>query len=117
MPIFTSTIVGTRFRPPSAMTLLGLLPKGAHLLLQREPLNKHDANATAVYHGDEHLGYLPAGDAATLAPILDRLGLDRHDATITFEAIIDHGSVRFGPKLSCRLPEWTEAEVDEDTVT
>lgn len=40
--------------------------------LRREPDNPCDANAVAVYVGDEQLGYVPASEAHAIAMFLDR---------------------------------------------
>lgn len=47
------------------------MPEGAALRLVREPHNEHDANAIAVFFGALHLGYVRAGVAKHLAPLID----------------------------------------------
>lgn len=46
---------------------------GTEYLLIREPKNKHDPNAVAVYGRGRKVGHLSAKKAETLAPILDSL--------------------------------------------
>jgi hypothetical protein len=88
-------IVGARFHPP-AQAILCTLPVGTELELLPEPTNPYDANAIMVYVSGEavpaseeldslasgygtnsvkiretpyhHLGYIPRGIAAQLAP-------------------------------------------------
>ena len=47
---------------------------GVEYRLVREPENVYDANAVAVYGQERKVGYLSAAKAASLAPLLDRLG-------------------------------------------
>lgn len=47
---------------------------GNEYLLVREPRNKRDANAVAVYGRGRKVGYLTEAKAAALAPIFDELG-------------------------------------------
>jgi HIRAN domain-containing protein len=51
------------------------LRAGARVVLEREPDNRHDANAILILNtaGDE-LGYVPREDAAVMAPLLDAGG-------------------------------------------
>ena len=63
------SVAGTSFRDATAL-LQRLQPKHA-LILRREPENKHDENAVAVYRHDKKLGYLPRGLAAKIAALLD----------------------------------------------
>lgn len=41
------------------------------LMLRREPENTHDKNAIKVIWVDIHIGYIPAGTAEKLAPLMD----------------------------------------------
>jgi len=92
-------IVGAKFRPP-AQGLLDLLAHSTPLILRREPGNEYDINAIMVLvassalegaeerfakviegygltiedlraRSEWHLGYIPRGDAAQLAPRID----------------------------------------------
>ena len=47
---------------------------GVEYRLVREPKNVYDANAVAVHGQERKVGYLSAAKAASLAPLLDRLG-------------------------------------------
>jgi hypothetical protein len=93
-----TTIVGTKFRGKSAMTILAALRPGQRLELRRERQNKHDRNAVAIYYEGEHLGFIPRHDNAELAAALDRG--EKLDAELTSEAIVDLlGELRFLPKI------------------
>lgn len=48
-----------------------------HFIIVREPRNKHDANALAVYGGGRKVGYVSAARASTYAPLLDALSVSR----------------------------------------
>ena len=48
------------------------LTVGAPLTLVREPNNRHDANAVAVYFQKDKLGYVPRGENSAIAQMLDR---------------------------------------------
>ena len=56
-------------RGPGVWPFLSL---GAELSLRREPLNRHDTNAIAVWFRNEHLGYVPRRDNPMLARLMDR---------------------------------------------
>jgi hypothetical protein len=57
---------------------------GERLLLDREPDNPHDKNAIVIRRLDgQELGYVPAADAVTLAPLMDA-----------------------GQELSCKVNTW-----------
>lgn len=47
---------------------------GYSYVLVREPSNRHDANAVAVYDATRKVGYLSRAKAAVYAPHLDRIG-------------------------------------------
>jgi hypothetical protein len=100
--IFVTSIIGTKFRGPNAVAMVGAMPRGLRVRLEREPDNEFDGNAIAVYYGVQHLGYVPRGHAAELARALDR-GAAETEAEVVAEAIIDQGDVRFAPKIAVRL--------------
>ncbi|MFN4000855.1 HIRAN domain-containing protein [Microcella sp.] len=51
------------------------LSAGAHeYILRREPTNKHDSYAIAIYDGTNKVGYLTTSTASRMAPLLDLLG-------------------------------------------
>lgn len=69
--------------PPLHLTLAGFqyhraegiwpfLRPGLELRLRREPWNRHDPLAVAVYYRREKLGYLPRADNAAVARWLDQ---------------------------------------------
>jgi hypothetical protein len=45
---------------------------GTEYLLYREPKNRHDKLAIAIYSRQRKVGYVPAATASVLAPLLDR---------------------------------------------
>lgn len=51
---------------------------GRTYVLLREPKNPHDPNAVAVYGRGRKVGYVSAGRAAAIAPILDQIGADAY---------------------------------------
>jgi hypothetical protein len=96
-----SRIVGNQFRPQFHQNVMDSLNKGVKLVLEREPNNKHDPNATKVLvplagGTGAWIGFLPAVHAARLAPIIDKMGADK------FEVIVhpQHGK----PHLLIRYP-------------
>jgi hypothetical protein len=97
-----TTIIGTKYRGPNAVAMVGALPRGLRVRLQREPDNEFDGNAIAVYYGTTHLGFLPRIHNIELAPALDR-GAAESEAEVVAEAIVDKGDVRFSPKIAVRL--------------
>lgn len=68
--LYPSWVAGLEHRP-NAMLMLPALERGDMLDLRREPTNPHDQNATALYFGAVHLGYVPARHAF-VADVLDR---------------------------------------------
>ena len=70
MAKMSTYIAGCNHKPGASARLL-ILPNGQHLELKREPENKFDKNAAAVYHGGLHLGYVPAVDSPAVAKVMD----------------------------------------------
>jgi hypothetical protein len=64
------TITGMKYYP-GAWDLICRLKPGCTLLLEREPRNRHDANAVIVKWGARQLGYLPRDLAGKIAPLMD----------------------------------------------
>jgi len=74
-------ITGTHFASPGAWDFVAKLRSGVPLIMKREPDNKYDHEAIAIYWGSRKLGYVPnaardekgnrAGLAHELAPLLD----------------------------------------------
>lgn len=67
----TTSIVGTSFRGPAAQNALARLKAGEPLRVVREPNNKYDRWACAVYRFDLHMGYLSRGVAKDMAALID----------------------------------------------
>lgn len=71
----TANIVGSSFYP-NAGNIISRLRPGAKLVLKREPTNKFDKNAVAVFFNFSgnltQLGHLSRGLAELLAPKLDK---------------------------------------------
>jgi hypothetical protein len=65
------SIAGTSFIQGSWEFVQRMRPNIA-LILKREPTNKYDTNAVAVYWAQKKLGYVPRGFAKELAPLLDK---------------------------------------------
>ncbi len=68
-----ASIVGSSFHAGAANSI-ARLRIGQGLKMVREPDNKYDKNAIAVYYFQQCLGYIPRGLAAEIAPNMD-LGL------------------------------------------
>jgi len=60
------------FRHHRAAGIWPFLRPGLELRLRREPWNRHDPQAVAVYYRQEKLGYLPRTDNTTIARWLDQ---------------------------------------------
>jgi hypothetical protein len=61
--IFTSACVGMSFRPKTVLqTMLNDEDVDIHLSIKPEPDNKYNPNAIAVFHNDNHIGYIPDTD-------------------------------------------------------
>lgn len=65
------SIVGTMFRP-GAWHFVGKLDPRVALTVKRQPANKYDKNACAIYWGGKQLGWIPAAFAAEIAPLMDK---------------------------------------------
>ena len=65
-----SPLAGFQFHPGEE--IWPSLTVGAPLALVREPNNRHDANAVAVYFQKVKLGYVPRGENSAIAQMLDR---------------------------------------------
>lgn len=74
----TVVIVGCQYHPGALEYIRFLdtkMPSRPNwkLMLKREPENRHDKNAVAVYDwtGKKHLGYVPRQDAVAVAKVMD----------------------------------------------
>jgi hypothetical protein len=63
-------IMGSSFYP-NAGTCIARMRLGQPLIAKREPTNKYDRNAVAVYQQNMQLGHFPRGFAAEVAPLMD----------------------------------------------
>lgn len=70
------SIVGTNFCGPKAQVLIKALKPGADVVLVREPDNKFDKNAVAVWVDGERIGYVPKATNRALAAFIDQGGRD-----------------------------------------
>ena len=68
------SIVATNHCTPEAQAAIKTLKPGDALVLIREPENKFDKNAIAVYAGFHKVGYIPKGKNLALAALIDRTG-------------------------------------------
>jgi hypothetical protein len=93
-------IVGTKYRGPAAVAALARLRPGDRLRLVREPSNRHDPDAVAVYSGTTHIGYIPRGDNRDVADAIMRA--DSVAAVVTHGAIVEEGEIRLGPRIEVR---------------
>lgn len=80
------SIVGMNFR--KSEKFVAELAPGTKLALVREPTNKYDKNAVAVWCGDVHVGYVPKTQNAVLAKFIDENGVERAGETT---AVADAG--------------------------
>lgn len=74
----TYSIVGTNFCGPKAQVLIKALKPGADVVLVREPDNKFDKNAVAVWVDGERIGYVPKATNRALAAFIDQGGREWH---------------------------------------
>ncbi len=69
------SIVGQKFR--GLDPYLAGTHAGVEAILAREPTNKFDPNAVAVFVDGVHVGYLPAKENGPVAEMIDRTGETR----------------------------------------
>lgn len=86
-------IVGARHQ--GAENLVKSLDFGEPITLRRDPNNRFDRNAVEVWARKTHIGYVPRGQAAILAKLMDAAGKQ----------------VAYGVVATDRVPS---VEVDED---
>ncbi len=72
------SIVGTQFTGTPKSFLAGLQPGTAAVLI-REPTNKYDGNAVAVWIEGRRVGYIPKAQNVTLAQYIDQAGVGQVD--------------------------------------
>jgi hypothetical protein len=71
LPSVQAGVQGTSYHVPNSAASYAI----EEYVLVREPRNRHDANAIAVYADGRKFGYVSATKAASLAPHFDRLGI------------------------------------------
>jgi hypothetical protein len=71
MPVVTCKIAGVQHHE-GAQTALNKLRRNDAVMLVRDPSNEHDANAIAVYLGEQMLGFVPMARNANVAAAMDR---------------------------------------------
>ena len=74
MGSYPSHIAGLEYRPRAARRVAADLNEDQRLTTKREPANRYDANAVALYAQGQHLGYLPRSHAAWAAERIDEGG-------------------------------------------
>ena len=73
---FDCRIAGVSFPNPdgsSRQEIIPTLEPGQELTLKREPKNKFDKNAIAIYAGKKQVGYIPAKGAVVLIGVKGKL--------------------------------------------
>lgn len=78
------SIVGMNFR--KSEKFVAELAPGTKLSLVREPGNKFDKNAVAVWCGDVHVGYVPKTQNVVLAKFIDENGVAAATTAIADDA-------------------------------
>jgi len=66
------SIVGMNFR--NAESIVAALAVGTPVALVREPTNKYDVNAVAVWVDGKHVGYIPKKQNVVLSAFIDQTG-------------------------------------------
>ena len=100
-----TVIVGTKHLGIDALATLARLEKGSAVTLEREPANRYDPSAVAVYSGEQQIGYLPKNGYAEVVRAMDaRIEVS---AEITLPAIVQGREVVRGglPKVTVK---WSE---------
>lgn len=110
---YECNLAGARVGDREEMVLA--LKPGEELLLDREPDNRHDPNAVAVYARGVQVGYLPASRAELIADFMDHgkevqcRVLDVHDYEL------DDGETAYGARLFIgAIPEESSEEPREE---
>lgn len=98
------SIMGTTFQPGAWQFVQRLRPN-IPLTLKREPMNKYDTNAVAVYYGAKKLGFVPRGLAKDIAPLLD--------AGVRFECARSTTRLQGVPRPGVLALAWDDDEVKQ----
>jgi hypothetical protein len=62
------------------------MKRGAHLILRRDPNNRHDPNAVEVWYGLQHVAFIKATEAVGLAKAMDNAGFREFAGSFTVTA-------------------------------
>lgn len=98
----------------SRQAFLKTCNSGDPLVLKREPKNKYDRNAIAVFRGTDQLGYLSKEVAEELAKVLDS------GKELTAEILEITGGEKGKPTRGCNIEifgatwDYDDADLDED---
>jgi hypothetical protein len=96
----------------SRQAFLKTCSSGDPLVLKREPKNKYDRNAIAVFRGTDQLGYLSKEVAEELAKVMDS------GKKLTAEILEITGGEKGKPTLGCNIQifgaTWDYDDEDED---
>lgn len=96
----------------SRQAFLKTCSSGDPLVLKREPKNKYDRNAIAVFRGTDQLGYLSKEVAGELAKLMDT------GKELTAEILEITGGEKGKPTLGCNIQisgaTWDYDDEDED---
>jgi HIRAN domain len=100
------SIVGMNHRKSEAF--VAALKPGIEVTLVREPENKFDKNAVAVWIDGVHVGYIPKNQNAPLAAMIDHLGkpitVPIPDAPSAFSGgASDQASIRVGMSVPAKF--------------
>lgn len=112
------SIVATEHCGAKAKELIKILKPGTALVLVREPANKFDKNAIAVYADGEKIGYIPKNKNILLAAAIDAGGrawtapqpvgaMDSHPENVPVHKAVDG---KFKPSPNSAFPQ-VEVEV------
>ena len=98
MTAFRTVVVGSHFRGHVAVEAVGRLRKGDALQLRREPDNRHDRNAIAIYYAGLKIGFIPKLVNPRIAPLMDRG--DQLEAVVDAPAEMSRGTIVIEPKIT-----------------
>lgn len=91
MATFVYEMVGMRHR--GSEQLIAGMPKGQVLRLVRDPGNKFDPNAVAIYHRQKHIAFVKASEVADLARRMDQREWREAPCSFTHVGSIPHVEV------------------------
>ena len=108
----TYSIVGSNFVAGADLILRGL-QRGAKMILVREPENKFDKNAVAVYVADAggkgwtRVGYVPKAKNVVLSQFIDQSGDVDPEVSMAFDSVpgVKFVSGKFAPSPNSSFPQ------------